>query len=327
MKDSLSNCVCCFVQSSRVLYEDGAGYPDVVEISSKQHAVEAVEVHYQLHSIALKSLLCGHAPFWREENLDEATKRHRREVESAVAEALVELKEFPLCRKSYPSLWVWTKQLCSEAFAKSSTAQCTGEPGPAGGDGGLQRPALAFVSPRQTEEGSPLVSRPQECPPHISRPKEQIARPEECSLESDKSEERPKDLLDIASEHRVVSKSEEDMDVDVVGGASPPLPPPDPTHGGGVAAKPSSYQSLVQLCIYGVAVCAVRYPVFFKPLYRLAYTLHTIGLPQVRYSLLVTSSLAILLCPYSKPSSYFWDHSHLLSQPVRKSYSHSLFSH
>lgn len=45
--------------------------------------------------------------------------------------------------------------------------------------------------------------------------------------------------------------------------------------------KQQAYFSLIQLCLYGTAICAVRYPVFFKPLYRMAATLHAIGLPTV----------------------------------------------
>lgn len=94
-------------QSAQILCEDGAAYPDLVEITSKLHAVEAIEVHYQLHSIALKQLLqfslSGHH---KERDTDKV------EVASSVAEALVELKSLPLCRKSYPALWGWTKALC-----------------------------------------------------------------------------------------------------------------------------------------------------------------------------------------------------------------------
>lgn len=38
---------------------------------------------------------------------------------------------------------------------------------------------------------------------------------------------------------------------------------------------------LLQQCLYGVAVCAVRCPTYFKPLYRLSSALFSLGLPKV----------------------------------------------
>ena len=37
--------------------------------------------------------------------------------------------------------------------------------------------------------------------------------------------------------------------------------------------------------LYGVAMCAVRFPAYFKPLYRLASTLNTMGFPRVKWYL------------------------------------------
>ena len=39
---------------------------------------------------------------------------------------------------------------------------------------------------------------------------------------------------------------------------------------------------LLHQCLYGVAVCAVRCPTYFKPLYRLSSVLLRLGLPKVR---------------------------------------------
>ncbi len=246
-----------------------------MEISSKLHAVEAVEVHYQLHSVALKSLL-KHRP--ASSPLDEGgvAGTQSQEVESAIAEALVELKELPLCRGSYPGLWAWTKQLCSKAFdkpdAEPAKQQMTGE------------------SPRttNTQQGEPLSIG--------EAPEQRIGEPPKNPLQACETE---RDLLDIAGEHGRMARREEDMEIDVVGGHTPPPPLPRSTGRGdvscdsrqqggaalmsppAVASQASSYLSLLQLCIYGVAVCAVRYPAFFKPLYRLATTLHAIGLSSV----------------------------------------------
>ena len=42
--------------------------------------------------------------------------------------------------------------------------------------------------------------------------------------------------------------------------------------------------------VYGVAVCAVKFPYYFKPLYRLASTLNTMGYPNVRHSVYISLS-------------------------------------
>lgn len=41
------------------------------------------------------------------------------------------------------------------------------------------------------------------------------------------------------------------------------------------------HELLLARCLYGVSVCAVRCPAYFKPLYRLAKTLMFLGLPKV----------------------------------------------
>ncbi len=51
------------------------------------------------------------------------------------------------------------------------------------------------------------------------------------------------------------------------------------------ADSPSTHSSvrsqLLHQCLYGVAVCAVRCPTYFKPLYRLSSALLRLGLPKV----------------------------------------------
>lgn len=45
----------------------------------------------------------------------------------------------------------------------------------------------------------------------------------------------------------------------------------------------NTWAQLLQQCLYGVAVCAVRCPAYFKPLYRLSSALLALGLPKVNY--------------------------------------------
>ena len=53
-------------------------------------------------------------------------------------------------------------------------------------------------------------------------------------------------------------------------------PPPEP--------PPLSPVDLLERCLWGVAVCAVRCPAYYKPLYRLAATLHSLGHSQASSS-------------------------------------------
>lgn len=234
-----------------ILYEDGASYPDLVELSSKLHAVEAMEVHYQLHSTGLKSLLQLHG-----KNLSSFSSsspspspsgperdRKRVEAEAAIAEALVHLKGLPLCQDSYPTLWEWTKQVCREAF--------TGSP-------------ATKPHPHSEEEGAGATEKP--------HPLGGIPRPLGRG-----------DLLDIASKEVIVGAEEMD-----VGGDEKQVPyghiseKSHDMHGRSHDLHERS-RSVLQLCLYGIAICAVRCPAFFKPLYRLATTLHAIGLTSVRH--------------------------------------------
>ena len=89
------------------LYEDGASYPDQVEVVSKDHSVEAVEVHYQIHSIALKLLL----PFHQEVVTSAGTESKRQVVMEAVRGALSSLNNIPLSCQSYCALWQWAGKL------------------------------------------------------------------------------------------------------------------------------------------------------------------------------------------------------------------------
>lgn len=219
-----------------------------MELSSKNHAIEAMEVHYQLHSSALKTLLQFHTSSrqCQEEDLEEKKKR-RLSKEAAIAKALVQIKGLPLSRHSYSALWEWTKDLCREAFGSS----CGSSPSA----GATRRSSVA----------------------------------------------KERDLLEIAEE----CSGEEAMDVDVIHKEVSPPPPavavqsydqscdqPD----GGVTPTllPQDYVSLFQLCLYGVSVCAVRCPAFFKPLYRLASTLLALGLPHVCRLCRTRNSLGIL---------------------------------
>ena len=83
------------------------------------------------------------------------------------------------------------------------------------------------------------------------------------------------DALEIDDEDPIVSSDRShDQSCDVMGGVA--------TSQEEIGISSSwDYVSLLQLCLYGVAVCAVRFPAFFKPVYRMAATLLALGLPQV----------------------------------------------
>lgn len=268
-------------------------------------------MHYQLHSVALKALL--HCPSPPSSPTREEGVAGGQRVESAIAEALVELKDLPLCKRSYPALWAWTKQLCSKAFSEDDTESQESQQV---GDTSLDKRPSETSLESQKESKNSLTTPPEAqntgAPQDAPLEAQNTGTPQDATLEVC-GQKKSRDLVDIAAEHGVTTESEENMVVDVVGVSSPALatplrddhvvgssspPPATPPPGaksqtrasveqrGGVAPpvtspQLSSYLSLLQLCIYGVAVCAVRYPAFFKPLYRLAATLHTIGLSRV----------------------------------------------
>lgn len=161
---------------------------------------------------------------------DGESRERRAEIESCIAEALVELKGLPFCNQSYPGLWEWTKEVCAEAFGR--------------------------------------------------RGKEKTPHPPECGGVVEQS---------LGSVAIVPLASGAEMDVDA------PTNPvsTDQSHD----QKQDAYISLLQLCLYGTAICATRYPAFFKPLYRMATTLHTIGLVSVRIDICSFLSLIISLHP------------------------------
>ena len=305
-------------QSAQILYQDEAAYPTVVEISSKLHAVEAVEVHYQLHSIALKHLLriqsgqgsaSGHTTSSGQGSSSEqgvasgqdttqqaSSSRHgstsghevdkakRVEVESSIAEALMQLKQLPLCQRSYPLLWEWTKDLCREAFRSEAARNARGSSGGSSRNSGSG--AGIRVKDKETVGGTVVLL---DCGGQGS----ETAADEEMDVDvvglstaaADASDTPTVQSIIVAPPVQVASLGTiiTPPAASPVGATPPPL------------ASSQAYTSLFQLCLYGVAVCAVRYPAFFKPLYRLAATLQAMGLTKVRRG---TGSMVVIVQPF-----------------------------
>ena len=250
-------------QSAQILCDDGASYPDLVEITSKLHAVESIEVHYQLHSIALKQLL-QFSPQWGHHTDKDADEV---EVASSVAEALVELKSLPLCRKSYPALWGWTKALCREGTAGGPTLDVGGRAEgilDVGGVKPVQRDLVDIAGEERmdvnTYETPPSLMGSQ-APPTLVTPQTPL--------------QAPPSLVTIQAPPPPISP------LPVPPPPAPPKAPPLPVPPKAPSPSVPPYVSLLQLCLYGVAVCAVRYPTFYKPLYRMAASLHAMGLSRV----------------------------------------------
>ena len=241
-------------------------------------------MHYQLHSAPLKCLLHFHLTSSSiEDNEKERVnakdnekervnakdnekervnakdnEKERVNAERSVAEALKRVKELPLSQQSYPVLWEWTREIFREAFRTMSDL------------------TLPTAEKTVTSGGPPTLT---ENPPTTFAGGL-------CGVDEVAGE---RDLLDIAEE-----TGEEEMEVDVVAieegipvGLQSHVQSHDKSHENTVTSDKCivntyEYVSLLQLCFYGVAVCWIRCPAFFKPLYRMAVTLHTIGLPHVR---------------------------------------------
>ena len=216
------------------LYQDGACYPDLVEISSKDHSVEALEVHYQIHSFALKFLL----PFHHDSASSVDPKENVRSVvEEAISNALSALTDIPLSTQCHQALQQWVCNLVRYSPGKLAH-QKEGEVGL--GEAG---PADCEVGEMEVQN-SDLATGQGSCDQSHYLPQEARSGDQSCDLsERQGSSNQSYIVPEKSGVHKEVN--------------------------------------LLQRCFYGVGACAVRFPAFFKPLYRMAATLLDLGHPQV----------------------------------------------
>ena len=257
-------------------------------------------MHYQLHTCALKYLLRG-------------TKEELVESEPSILNIISQVQQLPLGRGTYPALWEWVRRLVGGAKGITMTREESPEELSSGGSCG---------SSSRLPETPPLAHAIHPAKVHVpsspslpsSEKLEGLMDTVDVNMESEVNEmdtsEAPEQQPTIASlgndnvsgqitpalvqlepqrtiedslmEAALASQKESKQSIQTESSLSPETlktasPPP----------KPSVYvehvsSNLLQQCIYGIAVCAVRCPAHFKPRYRLAAVLAKIGQTKVK---------------------------------------------
>ena len=292
-----------------------------MELSSKNHAVQAIEVHYQLHSTPLKYLIRSH--YHTSPHQDEG-KRGEGEGgcdEVVIRDALLQLKDLPLSHSSYPVLWKWAVNI----FKETSNSDKASEHMDVVARASEHMDVMARASEHmdvvaRASEHMDVVARASEHMDVVARASEHmdvVARASEHMDVVARASEHI-DVVARASEHmdvvsdvaqaneNMVSNVAQDMDVaSEVARTSEHMENSvrkscDNVCSGSSVAKvshdsTSSLSKYMQLCFYGVSVCAVRCPAYYKPLYRMASTLQALGLPQVSHLDITHTQIDILV--------------------------------
>lgn len=216
----------------------------------------------------------------------------RSKIEQEVMEALSQAKLPPLGTAMYDGVWEWVYELVTEAEkaelmlddgtrciekALSHTQPAHSpevEPGYKGTEVKVPQ-EMMDISEQDTGNQGYLMELPNLEPAPDSSPALPSSEHNIISVDNQLSREKPQEAPTPPGESQLPqsktsSSSERSSESDS------PL-----TH--------SSVRSkLLHQCLYGVAVCAVRCPTYFKPLYRLSSALLELGLPKVYIVYLVT---------------------------------------
>ena len=264
----------------------------------------SLQVHYQLHTCALKYLL-------RE------TKDELEESEPSILNVISQVQQLPLGRVTYPDLWEWVRRLVSEARGIRVTQEES--PGELS-SGGLRGSSLTIPVTPPLAPALPIAVHPAKThvpPPPGLLSSEQLKDLMDTNIESEVNkmdtneapeqqpttasvgndnggslitrqasvvlQPEPQRTIEDSLMEAVLKESEQSIHT----GSSlsletlkPASPPPKP-----VPCIEHVNSNLLQQCIYGIAVCAVRCPAHFKSRYRLAAVLAKIGQAKVESNL------------------------------------------
>ena len=306
----------------------------------------SLQVHYQLHTCALKYLL-------RE------TKDELEESEPSILNVISQVQQLPLGRVTYPDLWEWVRRLVSEARGIRVTQEES--PGELS-SGGLRGSSLTIPVTPPLAPALPIAVHPAKThvpPPPGLLSSEQLKDLMDTNIESEVNkmdtneapeqqpttasvgndnggslitrqasvvlQPEPQRTIEDSLMEAVLKESEQSihtgssLSLETLKPASPPpkpaSPPPKPASPPPKPAspppKPASplpkpvpciehvNSNLLQQCIYGIAVCAVRCPAHFKSRYRLAAVLAKIGQAKVN------SNLRIAIASFPGPTPSF----------------------
>lgn len=238
-----------------------------------------VQVHYQLHSCTLKFLLklCSDCDVPEDE---------KRTLEQEVMEALTQAQLPPLGTAMYDGVWEWVYGLVTEAeraelmsdghISDADSKKVSQEIQPVCQ---LKAAAEEVQKDDNTMDTSTMMETSKL---HVEERHLTKAATPEAAAEEDASS------LPVSEETKVERQPTEwsPQETGPLGELQSPLSKTSSTSGrksesDSLPSHDSIRSQLLQQCLYGVAVCSVRCPAFFKPLYRLASAMLALGLPRV----------------------------------------------
>ena len=233
----------------------------------------ALQVHYQLHSCTLKSLL-------KLFSNSDMLKDKRCKIERGIVDALTQAQLPPLGTAMYDGVWEWVYELVTQA-EKAELMMGIGGHVSSAADKKSQQEIPAYLSQTATKvpqdtmdttgpdtgnQGYLMELPSLEVVPDAAPPAP-LPLSEQSSMEHQLSRESPQETHPLGERQLSLSKTSSSS------GRSSESDSPL-THA-------SVRSQLLHQCLYGLAVCAVRCPTYFKPLYRLSSTLLKLGLSKV----------------------------------------------
>ena len=240
-------------------------HPGIVVMSCDVIMSLGLKVHYQIYSCALKYLMCcervGRSDV-REGGGEEKEGggEEERIDEAAIAEVVGQCQQLPLGRAEYSEVRAWVRAvLKGHGRASQSRAAHSDEESQYGTTHPDEADAVSLLVQRIIADAEREVAL------------ETVAN-SEVAMETDTVfEQKQLSQSVIGTSHLIPQLPHSTIGPSQLHRArcSPPssLPEATPT-------------SLLEQCIYGVAVCCVRCPAYYKSLYRLASTLHSLGHSQ-----------------------------------------------
>ena len=218
----------------------------------------------------------------------DVSEDEKRKTEQEVLEALTQAQLPPLGTAMYDGVWEWVYEVVLEAECTKSS-RCTS--GQICKDAPMKKRSESQTVQVATGPTAITAEEPQMIEDMMDTSEPKVAQLVKVpNLEVERPSRAPQAL--VSEQHKDERPSKEDhqeaKEEEVGGEPRSPL-----TKSGSTSVRSSESDSprthdnaqsqLLQLCLYGIAVCTVRCPAYFKPLYRLSTALFKLGLPNVSY--------------------------------------------
>uniref|UniRef100_A0A1X7UXN3 Calcineurin-binding protein cabin-1 MEF2-binding domain-containing protein n=1 Tax=Amphimedon queenslandica TaxID=400682 RepID=A0A1X7UXN3_AMPQE len=315
-----------FIKSAEILHSEGAVYPVTVEVLSKGHAIQALEVHYHFMSVSLKALLSLPTDNHGLSLNPQSTSRL-----SNIREGMLSLRSIPLGRLHLTELWNWSKMILKRYYSRndsnpvpialsiatSSTViqGIESTPTPSTGMGSnfnlsvtstgntlmytanrseSASTSTTLISSRATGTGTTETTTPTiDTTTDIdigATPMEVTPCTSVMNTESPIDDNPTAMDTDTALTTPIRKSPVDNIDVES-------MPQIEPIPKFSVSESPLVHEEESSdeenelsnrmnnvdpftECLYGVSLCAVKFPAYYKPLYRLASTLYKMGQPK-----------------------------------------------